>query len=277
MVKFLKPNKVVVVLQGRYAGRKAVIVKNFDDGVSGRQYGHALVAGISKYPRKVTKKLTPKTLAKRSQVKAFIKLVNYNHLMPTSLPHSSLLRIPLPPPPFLTKPPSLMLPPFPYFITPLLSSRNLPPFPAIAFAVPLVPIFHFPHSPLPYPPRTSIFTGPTSLSCSPRSAFDSLAFPSPIPYISISYFPSAMSPHPSPISPHPSRISPHPFPHNLSFVDHPPQPPSPSSASPEFPRIPPYLFLFPPSRLPAASPPTSPSPLLPHESTYFLFDRVDLS
>ncbi|CAI5463182.1 unnamed protein product [Closterium sp. Yama58-4] len=83
MVKFLKPNKVVVVLQGRYAGRKAVIVKNFDDGVAGRQYGHALVAGISKYPRKVTKKLTPKTLAKRSQVKAFIKLVNYNHLMPT--------------------------------------------------------------------------------------------------------------------------------------------------------------------------------------------------
>jgi len=47
MVKFLKPNKVVLLLQGRYAGRKAVIVKNFDDGVSGRQYGHALVAGIA--------------------------------------------------------------------------------------------------------------------------------------------------------------------------------------------------------------------------------------
>lgn len=53
MVKFLKPNKVVLLLQGRYAGRKAVIVKNFDDGASGRQYGHALVAGIAKYPRKV--------------------------------------------------------------------------------------------------------------------------------------------------------------------------------------------------------------------------------
>lgn len=53
MVKFLKSGKVVVLLQGRFAGRKAVIVKNFDDGTTGRQYGHALVAGIAKYPRKV--------------------------------------------------------------------------------------------------------------------------------------------------------------------------------------------------------------------------------
>ena len=53
MVKFLKPNKVVVLLQGRFAGRKAVIVKNFDDGTNSRPYGHALVAGIDKYPRKV--------------------------------------------------------------------------------------------------------------------------------------------------------------------------------------------------------------------------------
>eukprot|EP00270_Netrium_digitus_P019390 TRINITY_DN763_c0_g1_i1.p1 TRINITY_DN763_c0_g1~~TRINITY_DN763_c0_g1_i1.p1 ORF type:complete len:136 (+),score=32.62 TRINITY_DN763_c0_g1_i1:132-539(+) len=83
MVKFLKPSKVVVLLQGRYAGRKAVIVKNFDDGTQSRPYGHALVAGIEKYPRKVTKKLTPKQLAKRSKLKAFVKLVNYNHIMPT--------------------------------------------------------------------------------------------------------------------------------------------------------------------------------------------------
>jgi ribosomal protein L14E/L6E/L27E len=56
MVKFLKASKVVVLLQGRYAGRKAVIVKNFDEGTSSRPYGHALVAGIAKYPRKVSEK-----------------------------------------------------------------------------------------------------------------------------------------------------------------------------------------------------------------------------
>lgn len=45
---------MVVVLNGRYAGRKAVIVKNFDEGTSGRQYGHALVCGIVNYPRKAS-------------------------------------------------------------------------------------------------------------------------------------------------------------------------------------------------------------------------------
>jgi len=42
----------VVLLNGRYAGRKAVIVKNFDEGTSSRPYGHALVCGIANYPKK---------------------------------------------------------------------------------------------------------------------------------------------------------------------------------------------------------------------------------
>ncbi|MQL86492.1 hypothetical protein Taro_019024 [Colocasia esculenta] len=83
MVKFLKPNKAVIVLQGRFAGRKAVIVKNFDDGTRDRAYGHCLVAGIYKYPKKVIRKDSAKKTAKKSRVKAFVKLVNYNHIMPT--------------------------------------------------------------------------------------------------------------------------------------------------------------------------------------------------
>ncbi|KAK2651205.1 hypothetical protein Ddye_018694 [Dipteronia dyeriana] len=83
MVKFLKPNKAVILLQGRYAGRKAVIIKSFDDGTRERPYGHCLVAGIKKYPNKVIRKDNSKKTAKKSRVKAFIKLVNYQHLMPT--------------------------------------------------------------------------------------------------------------------------------------------------------------------------------------------------
>ncbi|KAI6705711.1 hypothetical protein NL676_008673 [Syzygium grande] len=83
MVKFLKPGKAVVVLQGRYAGRKAVIVRNFDDGTRDRPYAHCLVAGIKKYPSKVVRKDSAKKAAKKSRVKAFVKLVNYRHLMPT--------------------------------------------------------------------------------------------------------------------------------------------------------------------------------------------------
>ena len=83
MVKFLKQNKAVIVLQGRYAGRKAVIIRAFDDGTRDRAYGHCLVAGIKKYPAKVIRKDSSKKTAKKSRVKAFIKLVNYRHLMPT--------------------------------------------------------------------------------------------------------------------------------------------------------------------------------------------------
>lgn len=49
----MQPGKVVILLSGRYAGKKAVIVKNVDDGTSSRSYGHALVCGLAKEPRKV--------------------------------------------------------------------------------------------------------------------------------------------------------------------------------------------------------------------------------
>jgi hypothetical protein len=49
----LQAGKVVIVLSGRYAGKKAVIVKNYDDGSSAKPYGHALVCGLKKEPRKV--------------------------------------------------------------------------------------------------------------------------------------------------------------------------------------------------------------------------------
>ena len=79
----MKSGKVVLVLGGKYAGRKAIIVKQYDDGTQDRPYGHALVAGIDKYPRKVTKPMGKKKVAKRSKIKPFLKVVNYNHLMPT--------------------------------------------------------------------------------------------------------------------------------------------------------------------------------------------------
>ncbi|KAI3909175.1 hypothetical protein MKW98_012912 [Papaver atlanticum] len=79
----MQPNKAVIVLQGRFAGRKAVTVKQFDEGTRERPYGHCLVAGIMKYPKKVIRKDSAKKTAKKSRVKAFIKVVNYNHIMPT--------------------------------------------------------------------------------------------------------------------------------------------------------------------------------------------------
>merc|ERR1712110_258708 len=60
-----------------------VIVKANDEGTEVKPFGHALIAGVDQYPRKVTKRMGKKKIAKRSKIKPFLKVINYNHLMPT--------------------------------------------------------------------------------------------------------------------------------------------------------------------------------------------------
>ena len=81
--KFLKSGKIVIILQGRYAGRKAVIVKNFDEAANDKTFAHAVVVGIDHYPKPVTKSMSLTSLKRRSKLTVFIKSVNYQHLMPT--------------------------------------------------------------------------------------------------------------------------------------------------------------------------------------------------
>merc|ERR1711915_884652 len=83
MVKVYKPGRVVIVLSGRQAGKKAIVIKSNDDGTQDRPYEHALVCGIDRYPRKVTRKMTKKKIARRSKIKHFVRVVNLKHLMPT--------------------------------------------------------------------------------------------------------------------------------------------------------------------------------------------------
>ncbi|EEB06546.1 60S ribosomal protein L27 [Schizosaccharomyces japonicus yFS275] len=83
MVKILKPGKVALVTRGRFAGKKVVVLQNVDHGSKTHPFGHAIVAGVERYPLKVTRSMGAKRVAKRSKVKPFIKVVNYNHLMPT--------------------------------------------------------------------------------------------------------------------------------------------------------------------------------------------------
>ncbi|EFC43857.1 predicted protein [Naegleria gruberi] len=81
--KFLKPGKIVIILQGRYAGRKAVIAKNFDDAANDKSFPHAVVVGIDQYPKSVTKSMSLTAMKRRSKLTVFIKSVNYQHMMPT--------------------------------------------------------------------------------------------------------------------------------------------------------------------------------------------------
>ena len=99
MGKFYKPGKVVVVLNGRFAGHKGIIVKSNYEGGKDRKYPHCLVVGLSKGPRKATKKNLSKLQDKIKKLEAakdsnervntlksfgvFIKTYNMSHLLAT--------------------------------------------------------------------------------------------------------------------------------------------------------------------------------------------------
>ncbi|KAL7461529.1 hypothetical protein ACHAXS_001948 [Conticribra weissflogii] len=81
----LKSGKVVIILAGRHAGKKAVVVKTYEDGNNDdKRFSHCLVAGIARGPRKVTRGMSKKKVEKRSRsMKPFVKYVNVRHVFPT--------------------------------------------------------------------------------------------------------------------------------------------------------------------------------------------------
>lgn len=83
MAKIIKSGKVAIVTRGRFAGKKVVIVAPFDEGTKATPFPHAIVAGIERNPAKVTKGMGAKKLARKNKIKPFVKVINYNHLLPT--------------------------------------------------------------------------------------------------------------------------------------------------------------------------------------------------
>ena len=79
----IKSGKVVVVLAGRYAGRKAVVMSASEEGSGDKKFGHCTIAGIDRYPKKVTRAMGKKRMEKRCKIKPFVKTINYVHVMPT--------------------------------------------------------------------------------------------------------------------------------------------------------------------------------------------------
>jgi large subunit ribosomal protein L27e len=66
-----------------FAHVQVVIIQPYDAGSKSHPFAYAIVAGIERYPLKVTRRMGQKKVEKRSRIKPFIKVINYNHLMPT--------------------------------------------------------------------------------------------------------------------------------------------------------------------------------------------------
>lgn len=81
-MRSLEVGKIVILLNGRYAGHKAVIVKAIESSKE-RPYPHLVVAGVDRAPLRVVRGMSKRTIAKRTRVKPFVKVVNMTHVMPT--------------------------------------------------------------------------------------------------------------------------------------------------------------------------------------------------
>jgi large subunit ribosomal protein L27e len=77
------PGRFVILLNGRHAGKKAVVLTASQTATEGRKYPHAVVLGIEKSPKTLRKGMPQEALVARTKVKAFIKTVNFNHLLLT--------------------------------------------------------------------------------------------------------------------------------------------------------------------------------------------------
>ena len=81
---YVESGKVVIVLAGRHAGKKAVVVKTFDEGNSDKRFSHCLIAGLAENPRKITRSMSKSKAEKKSKaLKPFVKYVNVRHIFPT--------------------------------------------------------------------------------------------------------------------------------------------------------------------------------------------------
>ena len=79
----VQPGRLVILLNGRHAGKKAIVVAVYPEPTEQRKYPHCVVLGIEKCPKKVTKDMPQEALVKRTQIKCFVKTVNFNHILLT--------------------------------------------------------------------------------------------------------------------------------------------------------------------------------------------------
>jgi len=77
-----KIGRIVLVLNGRHAGKKGIIIENTSQS-TGISSNNIIVLGIKNFPKQINRKQINKVLKKKSNIKVFFKTLNKNHILPT--------------------------------------------------------------------------------------------------------------------------------------------------------------------------------------------------
>jgi len=77
-----KIGRIVLVLNGRHAGKKGIIIDNMSQSTD-ISSNNIIVLGIKNFPKQINRKQINKVLKKKSNIKVFFKTLNKNHILPT--------------------------------------------------------------------------------------------------------------------------------------------------------------------------------------------------
>jgi len=81
MVNIYKTGRVVIVLSGKYAGKKAFVLKN--SNIESLCEKKIIILGIKKEMKKIKYNMSKRKIISNLRFKTFIKTINIKHVFPT--------------------------------------------------------------------------------------------------------------------------------------------------------------------------------------------------
>lgn len=77
-----KIGRIILILNGRHAGKKGIIVENRIQSKT-LSFNSVIVLAIKSFPKKINRKKNEKSTKRKSSIKIFFKALNKNHILPT--------------------------------------------------------------------------------------------------------------------------------------------------------------------------------------------------
>lgn len=83
MSSCFKKGRIVIILNGRHAGKKAIVIKDKISSGNNSLLNNIGIIGIKNLPSRESRKKQSGTVGSKRRIKVFLKLMNKNHVIPT--------------------------------------------------------------------------------------------------------------------------------------------------------------------------------------------------
>ena len=83
MERPFEKGRLVILLKGKHAGRKAVIINKNESSDIKKTENYIKIVGIKNYPKKINRNMNNEVKRKKCRVKPFTKVINKRHIFLT--------------------------------------------------------------------------------------------------------------------------------------------------------------------------------------------------